>query len=227
MAEPLRIAIVEDDPQNAEIQRRFVQRIANTELCGIAHSVQEAQDLIDVFQPQLVLLDVHLPDGNGLELLRQWRMANQQVDIILITAAKDVETLRTALHAGVFEYILKPLAFDRLEDAIQRYSKHLTQLNQLQLVQQDQVDALMPINDVSSPSKATRPPKGIDALTLDKVRDTMQHTQHLNAEELGLEIGASRTTARRYLEYLVSTQEVVAEVSYGQVGRPERRYRRS
>ncbi len=85
----------------------------------------------------------------------------------------------------------------------------------------------MPINDVSSPSKATRPPKGIDALTLDKVRDTMQHTQHLNAEELGLEIGASRTTARRYLEYLVSTQEVVAEVSYGQVGRPERRYRRS
>ncbi|MDO7642631.1 response regulator [Reinekea forsetii] len=227
MAEPLRIAIVEDDPQNAEIQRRFVQRIANTELCGIAHSVQEAQDLIDVFQPQLVLLDVHLPDGNGLELLRQWRMANQQVDIILITAAKDVETLRSALHAGVFEYILKPLAFDRLEDAIQRYSKHLTQLNQLQLVQQDQVDALMPINDVSSPSKATRPPKGIDALTLDKVRDTMQHTQHLNAEELGLEIGASRTTARRYLEYLVSTQEVVAEVSYGQVGRPERRYRRS
>ncbi|MDO7644928.1 MAG: response regulator [Reinekea forsetii] len=227
MAEPLRIAIVEDDPQNAEIQRRFVQRIANTELCGIAHSVQEAQDLIDVFQPQLVLLDVHLPDGNGLELLRQWRMANQQVDIILITAAKDVETLRSALHAGVFEYILKPLAFDRLEDAIQRYSKHLTQLNQLQLVQQDQVDALMPINDVSSPSKATRPPKGIDALTLDKVRDTMHRTQHLNAEELGLEIGASRTTARRYLEYLVSTQEVVAEVSYGQVGRPERRYRRS
>jgi two-component system CitB family response regulator len=114
-----------------------------------------------------------------------------------------------------------------LEDAIQRYSKHLTQLNQLQLVQQDQVDALMPINDVSSPSKATRPPKGIDALTLDKVRDTMHRTQHLNAEELGLEIGASRTTARRYLEYLVSTQEVVAEVSYGQVGRPERRYRRS
>ena len=227
MAEPLRIAIVEDDPQNAEIQRRFVQRIANTELCGIAHSVQEAQDLIDVFQPQLVLLDVHLPDGNGLELLRQWRMANQQVDIILITAAKDVETLRMALHAGVFEYILKPLAFDRLEDAVQRYNKHLTQLNQLQQVQQDQVDALMPINDVSSPSKATRPPKGIDALTLDKVRDTMQHTQHLNAEELGLEIGASRTTARRYLEYLVSTQEVVAEVSYGQVGRPERRYRRS
>ena len=227
MAEPLRIAIVEDDPQNAEIQRRFVQRIANTELCGIAHSVQEAQDLIDVFQPQLVLLDVHLPDGNGLELLRQWRMANQQVDIILITAAKDVETLRMALHAGVFEYILKPLAFDRLEDAVQRYSKHLTQLNQLQQVQQDQVDALMPINDVSSPSKATRPPKGIDALTLDKVRDTMQRTQDLNAEELGLEIGASRTTARRYLEYLVSTQEVVAEVSYGQVGRPERRYRRS
>ena len=225
MVEPLRIAIVEDDPQNIEIQRRFLQRIANTELCGIAHSVQEAQDLIDVFAPQLVLLDVHLPDGNGLELLRQWRMANQQVDVILITAAKEVDTLRTALHAGVFEYILKPLAFDRLEDAIHRYSKHLARLNQLQLVQQDQVDAVMPINDVSGPGKSIRPPKGIDALTLDKVRDRMQHIEHLNAEELGVEIGASRTTARRYLEYLVSTQEVVAEVSYGQVGRPERRYR--
>jgi len=225
MVEPLRIAIVEDDPQNVEIQRRFLQRIANTELCGIAHSVQEAQDLVDVFAPQLVLLDVHLPDGNGLELLRQWRMANQQVDVILITAAKEVDTLRTALHAGVFEYILKPLAFDRLEDAINRYSKHRARLNQLEMIQQDQVDAVMPINDVSGQGKSIRPPKGIDALTLDKVRARMQHIEHLNAEELGVEIGASRTTARRYLEYLVSTQELVAEVSYGQVGRPERRYR--
>jgi len=70
-----------------------------------------------------------------------------------------------------------------------------------------------------------RLPKGIDALTLDKIRAVMAKGSHLSAEDVGGAIGASRTTARRYLEYLVGTEELSAEVTYGSVGRPERRYR--
>jgi two-component system CitB family response regulator len=224
----LKVLIIEDDPKIAEIQQRFLDRIGGIELCGIAHTLTDAKDLVDVFQPHLVLLDVYLPDGNGLDILRQWRAGNEQLDVILITAAKEVDTLRSALHAGVFEYILKPLVFERLEEAIERYRTHFNKLNALGSLAQHELDTIIakPINRKDSADKP-RLPKGIDAITLEKVLALMENSEPLTAEEVGGRIGASRTTARRYLEYLVSTHELSAEVSYGSVGRPERRYIKS
>lgn len=220
----LKVAIIEDDPKIAEIQRRFLDKIDDVELVGIAHSVEDANTIIEVFQPHLVLLDVYLPDGDGLELLRQWRAENSPIDVILITAAKEVDVLRNALRSGVFEYILKPLVFERLEEAIKNYQRHLNKLNSLNSLRQDELDSLIS-NTERKPKATERLPKGIDALTLDKVRDILTLNQDFNAEEVGQQIGASRTTARRYLEFLVGSEEAIAEISYGQVGRPERRYK--
>lgn len=223
---PIRLLIVEDDRQIAEIQRRFVERLDAVELCGIAHSLEDAQDLIDVLQPDLMLLDVYFPEGSGLDLLRQMRADNSATDVILITAAREVTTLRSALRGGVFDYILKPLVYERLEEAINNYRQHLDTLDGLQNVAQKEVDALLPRGQTESHAEpVTRLPKGIDALTLDKIRAVLSEGQDWSAEAVGQRIGASRTTARRYLEYLVSTDELGAEVNYGTVGRPERRYR--
>lgn len=222
----IRLLIVEDDRQIAEIQRRFVERLDAVELCGIAHTLADARDQIDVLQPDLVLLDVYFPDGSGLELLRELRAGDSPSDVILITAAKEVDTLRSALRGGVFDYILKPLVFERLQAAIQRYRQHLDTLASLNDVAQEEVDALLPRSQPEPASdSAPRLPKGIDPLTLDKIRDVVKTPGDWSAEAVGQEIGASRTTARRYLEYLVSAEELAAEVTYGSVGRPERRYR--
>lgn len=222
---PIRLLIVEDDHKIAEIQRRFVERLDNVELCGIAHTLADARDLVDVMEPELILLDVYFPDGNGLDLLRELRARDSRSDVILITAAKEVETLRSALRGGVFDYILKPLVFERLQEAINRFREHLEKLSTLNQLAQKEVDALLPrgSQETDHPSQE-RLPKGIDGLTLDKIRDVIAHGGHWSAEEMGTEIGASRTTARRYLEHLVGTGELSAEVSYGSVGRPERRY---
>lgn len=223
---PIRLLIVEDDRKIAEIQRRFVERLESVELCGIAHSLADARDLVDVMEPDLVLLDVYFPDGSGLDLLRELRARDSSSDVILITAAKEVETLRSALRGGVFDYILKPLVFERLEEAINRYREHLEQLAGLQQVAQKEVDALLPRttgNDARNQDNE-RLPKGIDGITLDKIRVVLAANRHWSAEEVGQAMGASRTTARRYLEYLVGTGELTAEVTYGTVGRPERRY---
>ncbi len=222
---PIRLLIAEDDRQIAEIQRRFTDRLIDVELCGIAHTLADARDLIDVLKPDLVLLDVYFPDGSGLDLLRELRAADCASDVILITAAKEVETLRSALRGGVFDYILKPLVFERLQDAIQNYRLHLDTLAGLHRVAQKEVDALLPRQpQEASAEVAPRLPKGIDGLTLDKIRDVVRHPGDWSAEAVGVRIGASRTTARRYLEYLASAGELTAEVSYGAVGRPERRY---
>lgn len=225
---PIRVVIAEDDPQIAEIQKRFLERIAGFELIGIAHGLEDAEDLLEVLQPDLLLLDIYFPSGTGLDLLRQLRSKNSHVDVILVTAAKEVDTLREALHGGVFDYILKPLVFERLQETLERYLNHLEKLQAMQSIVQSDVDAFLPHSSVGLASnvQSVRLPKGVDALTLDKVRNAVDMgSEPLNAEEIGQRIGASRTTARRYLEFLVSNNELFAEVSYGSVGRPERKYK--
>lgn len=221
----LRILIVEDDRRIAEIQRRFVERLDDVELCGIAHSLEDARDLIEVMVPDLILLDIYFPDGNGLELLRELRAQDSSSDVILITAAKEVDSLRSALRGGVFDYILKPLVFERLEEAVSRYRDHLRHLSGLVQVAQKEVDVLLPRSgEASPPKRPERLPKGIDSITLDKIREVVSSGGQWSAEEVGNAMGASRTTARRYLEFLVGMSELTAEVTYGSVGRPERRY---
>ncbi|MGX9419098.1 response regulator [Vibrio sp. WJH972] len=225
----IKVVIAEDDQQIAEIQKRFLERIDGFELVGIAHGLQEAEDLVEVMQPELVLLDVQFPTGTGLDLLRKLRATNSAVDVILITAAKEVDTLREALHGGVFDYILKPLVFERLQEALHNYQQHISKFQAMQELAQTDVDIVLPRNQgtmTAQVSTDARLPKGVDGLTLEKVKLVFEPSPSpLSAEEVGEIIGASRTTARRYLEYLVSTDEVIAEVSYGTVGRPERRYR--
>lgn len=232
---PIKIIIAEDDPQIAEIQQRFLERIKGIELLGVAHTLQDARDLIQVFQPHLILLDIQFPGGSGLDLLSEIRSENKATDVILITAAREVATLTTALRNGVFDYILKPLNFSRLEASIEKYKHHIEKLSSLEKIAQSEVDEFIhsSVDDTNGDSsthhdiknKDVRLPKGIDSLTLEAVTKLfVSHDDSFTAEKVGQLIGSGRTTARRYLEYLAARQVLVANVNYGTVGRPERRY---
>jgi two-component system CitB family response regulator len=128
----------------------------------------------------------------------------------------------------VFDYIVKPLVFDRLNDTLENFKQHRDQLSSLRSVSQSEVDRLLPRS--TGPGIAPTPgrlPKGIDALTLNKVVrvfSAQPDAGGLGAEEVGERVGVSRTTARRYLEHLVSENRLTADVTYGSVGRPERKY---
>jgi two-component system CitB family response regulator len=90
---------------------------------------------------------------------------------------------------------------------------------------QTDLDELMPRLAQATASINARLPKGVDELTLNKVLDVIsQQSQALSAEQIGNDIGASRTTARRYLEYLVGINKIKVQIHYGSVGRPERLY---
>lgn len=230
MSPAISVVIAEDDPQIAEIQRRFVERLDGFEIRGIAHNTQDTADLVEVMQPNLLLLDIQFPDGSGLELLRRLRTDNSATDVVMVTAAKEVDTLTEALRWGVFDYILKPVVFDRLQQALEHYRQHRNRLLELQSLSQQAVDGLLPRKGPAGAAPTPAPstlPKGIDLLTLEKVRAVFRAkpSRTLSAEQVGEKIGSSRTTARRYLEYLVGTGELSADVHYGSVGRPERQYR--
>ena len=193
----------------------------------MAHSLEVCAEMLEVMQPDLLLLDIHFPDGNGLEFLESLRRKKLRTEVILITAAKDVESLKKAMHGGVFDYVVKPLEFNRMRDSLQRFEKYFTRLSTLDTLEQADIDGLMPRTAEAGGDERVEAqlPKGIDALTLAKIRELFSaESGSLSAEGVGQNIGVSRTTARRYLEYLVGTGELEVDVSYGGVGRPERHY---
>ncbi|MCG6283281.1 response regulator, partial [Vibrio diabolicus] len=150
-------------------------------------------------RPDLVLLDVYLPDGTGLDILQWVRGRNACCDVILITAARDVETLQQAMRGGVVDYLLKPVMFPRLEAALKKYQARQVELCQVADLDQGLVDKMLTAH-AQSEANLQRLPKGIDAVTLDKIRHLFRQPVCLTADEAGERIGASRTTARRYLE---------------------------
>lgn len=219
------VLIVDDDPKIAEIHRHFTEKVEGFTVCGIADTLDDAEKMAQLLEPDLVLLDLYFPEGLGTEVLWKLRARRQATDVILITAAKELEPLQEAMRGGVFDYIIKPVMFPRFREALERFRGHRLQLQSETPLNQQDVDRLLhPYKD----SSAGEPqyPKGIDPLTLKKIRTVFEqpHPDGLSAEEVGQQIGASRTTARRYLEYLTATGRLTAELIYGAVGRPERKY---
>lgn len=124
--------------------------------------------------------------------------------------------------------ILKPYRFERFEEALRRYRHYRLRLHSSGQVRQEQVDQLLAHRPTPFGAHPASPmPKGIDELTLRLMEEALHaSTDWLTAEEFGLRTGLSRTTARRYLEYLVDTGQAAVRAAYGSIGRPERRYGR-
>ncbi len=221
---PIRVLIIEDDVRISEIHRRFTEKLGGFEVVGIANSLSEGQDMCEVLEPGLILLDLYFPDGYGMDLLRQIRSRHQEVDLVLITAAKETGPLKDAIRGGVFDYIIKPVVFNRFAEAMEKYRRYRLHLEKDQKLEQRDVDRLL--GTTQTPHGREDLPKGIDPLTLEKVRRVFDTPleEGVSAEEVGSLLGVSRTTGRRYLEYLVSDGYLYADLVYRKVGRPERRY---
>ncbi|AYO09440.1 response regulator [Vibrio campbellii] len=220
-----RVMIIEDDIAIAELHHKYLSQLSGLEVVGIATTRMEAEMQLEVLKPDLLLMDVYLPDGTGLEILNTLRANNQTCDVILITAARDVDTLQQAMRGGVVDYLLKPVMFPRLEAALQKYISQRQQLDVAESLDQNLVDKMLQ-SSISAENTPQRLPKGIDGVTLDKIRALFDGEVMFTADEAGEKIGASRTTARRYLEYLISSGELEADLNYGTVGRPERCYKK-
>jgi two-component system, CitB family, response regulator CitT len=224
------ILIIEDDFRIAEIHRAFIERSPGFCVIGVAKSAAEARIILDeaAEQIQLVLLDAYIPDVQGLELLWELRREHGRLDIVMITAANEVGTIQEALRGGVFDYLIKPTEEARMAQMLERFRRERAALSARDEMSQEELDrALARLRPDGSTGSGTRQlPKGIDRLTLRTVIEALKREDApLAAMQVARAMGASRSTARRYLEFLVSVQVVAAELGYGDVGRPERRYR--
>jgi len=220
----IRTCVVDDDFMSASIHRSYVERIPGFDAVGEAHTGTEALELIRRVSPDLVLLDIYLPDMSGLEVIRRLRQDDEAaVDVIAVTAAKDVKTLRAAMQGGVVHYLVKPFLFETFRDRLERYAALKQRFERLQEANQGEVDHLFSLLRVEG---RTHLPKGISAPTLSLVVDAVRDAEsEVSAIDVAERAGISRGTARRYLEYLDSLGSVELTLRYGTTGRPEHLYR--
>lgn len=213
----IRTLIVEDDSQIAALHARLIGQDAAFTVVGQAESLRVARAMTRTLNPDLLLLDVYLPDGRGVDLLREFRLEGRRVDAILVTADSDSRTVQDALIHGAADYLVKPAAPERLAQALAR-ARERHALWQQPGIRQGDLDLLFH----AVPPAAS----GLDAQTLQRLRTELRSGEARTAAELGTALGLSRVTAWRYLEYLIEQGEVAADSEPRSVGRPVKRYRR-
>ena len=217
--------IAEDDFRVADIHEKFLKKFEEIEVVGKSLNGDQTLRILQEKTPDLLILDVYMPDMLGSDLLPIIRERFPKVSIIMITAATDKFFIEKALGYGVENYLIKPVNRERFDQVIIDFIKKRSILTSKHEIDQDFVDSLFGNKKMEKVGKDIGLPKGIDEITLGKVKNVLQIKNHgLSAEEVGNAIGASRITARRYLEYLSSINEAKAELVYGIVGRPERKY---
>jgi response regulator of citrate/malate metabolism len=218
----IEVLIVDDDFMVARIHSGFVERTPGFTVTGVAKTGAEALELASRLQPDLVLLDVYLPDVSGLDLLGDLREAAPEVDVLVISAAREADTVRRALRGGIVHYLMKPFAYDDLRVRLEHYQQAYAAMEGEHADQSD-IDRVFNI----TPS-GKRLPKGFSAETLRLVEETLRsrdaEATDLSAAETAGLLGISRVSARRYLEHLSDQGKVEVSLRYGEVGRPERRY---
>ncbi|MEN8650821.1 response regulator [Streptomyces sp. 21So2-11] len=218
----IRVLVVEDDPVAADAHALYVGRVAGFSVAGVAHSRAEAVRALERIPVDLLLLDLYLPDGHGLALVRSLRGAGHTADVIAVTSARDLTVVREGVSLGVVQYVLKPFTFATLRDRLTRYAEFRATAGEAS--GQDEVDRTLAALRTPQPAGL---PKGLSAPTLEAVTRTLRAATDdgVTAAAAGTAVGISRITARRYLEHLVTAGRAERTPHYGQIGRPELHYR--
>lgn len=219
MAE-LTVYILEDDPMVLEVNKGFLERLDGFTLIGESEEGIAAIQQIKELQPDLILLDMYLPDISGLDLLKEIRMESISSDVIMITAARDAETIREALRLGAVDYLVKPFRFERFREALEKFSKNYWKFQSIGKMKQEDIDVW-----IGSSGRTEELPKGLNEFTMEQVYTGLKQADGpLTAEQLAQKVGMARVTVRKYLDFLSVNVKVHIELQYGNIGRPTRYY---
>ncbi|MEK4137512.1 response regulator [Kurthia sp. FSL E2-0154] len=219
------VVLIEDDPMVRQVNRQFLEQIEGIRIVGVAKDGIEGVEQLKTLAPDVALMDIFMPEQDGIKTLQQIRDQGLPVDVIAVTAANDMKTIEKMLQLGVYDYIMKPFTFDRMKQIIQQYLAYKAYITKKEALNQDELDQLLhPTRETDHYHDAL--PKGLNGATLQKIIQFIEEqTGAVTAIEVAQGVGLARVTARRYLDYLEKQRQVVIDIQYGGVGRPVNQYR--
>jgi len=219
----IKVLIVEDDPMVADINKRFTEAVDGFTVVGIADNGTKAIDMANKLHPDLIILDIYMPEIDGMGVLASLRKRDIEVDVILITAANDSDIISKVMRSGVIDYIIKPFKFDRFRNTLEAYRDFNSKIVEQDSFSQVELDKFFSAKMAKASSHL---PKNMHGQTLDSVIDLLSsQSEALSADDVAGQVGISRVTARRYLDYLVVEGKLQMLLEYMPVGRPIHRFK--
>lgn len=218
----IKTVIVEDDLMVAEINQQFALKTPGIQVVATFHNGTDALQFLSGTHIDLLLLDLYMPGFSGLELLRELRRQQNDVDVIMITAAKDAKHIQKALQLGITDYLIKPFKYERFSEALDKYLlRHKLMQTGLSFTQSD-IDQLLHTRQISEKSKELELQKGLQRKTLDLITSCLKEHAgaYLTSEFIASSVNLSQVTTRRYLNYLVETDVIQSRMNYSTGGRP-------
>jgi len=212
----LSVLVVDDDFHVANLHRQTVEATPGFTALPAAGSAKAARAAIAAERPDLVLLDVYLPDLNGLELLREL-----DCDAFVLSAASDGATVRRAVRRGALCYLIKPFPAEHLAERLQAYARYRNVLDEAVALDQEAIERGLRIIH----SGDARGGAGSRSATEQTVLNALAGAdEELSALDVAQQVGVSRATAQRYLAGLAVAGLARVQLQYGVTGRPEHRY---
>jgi len=220
-----KVLIVEDDPMVAYINKNYVESVDGFEVVCIAKNENEAMAIVKNREVDLVILDIYLPKGDGISVLKEIRRIQARCDVIMVTASTEVDKIDNAFKYGVIDYLIKPFEYERLKKSLENYQARNYTLRGNTLINQADIDRLL-ISGNNLTDETIQ--KGLNRFTLNRVVSFIEKKGNstLSTDELSVGVGVSKVTVRRYMDYLEKIGYVVQEIGYGSVGRPSYLYKK-
>ena len=220
----IRTLIVEDDFRVARLHAEVVAQVPGLDVVAVTHTASAALDAARKRRPELILLDLYLPDASGLHVFERVRALSDPPEVMVLSAAQDMASVRSAMRQGAVQFLIKPFSLDDLRDRLRRYVQLHARRAGDREIDQGEVDTLF-----GAMRHATQPtprlPKGHSAATARLVVQALAEAPAaVSAAELAGRTGISRATAQRYLASLAEAGTVRLHLRYGATGRPEHRY---
>lgn len=216
--------IIEDDPMVREINSKFLKRVEGFNLYKAVSNLDDAKQFISEKKPDVILLDVYLPNENGIDFLKWIRAEEIDIDIILITADKSIERVQEAFRGGAVDYLIKPFSFERFKESLIQFKGRYYKLKKGDVIEQSDLDKIISSSNVYQSEDEFV--KGLNRYTYKSIWDEIEkgNYEYYTAEHLAEKLGIARVTVRRYLEHMEKEKKLNKLVEYGKVGRPQYKY---
>ncbi|MCH5584839.1 response regulator [Shimazuella sp. AN120528] len=218
----IKVFIIEDDPMVMEINKHYLESVKGFECVGTAANTSEAWTFLEKNRVDLILLDIFMPNENGMQFFTKLRKEEKKIDVIIISAASDIENIKTALRLGAVDYLIKPFQFERFIAALTKYQKEYEFIKTQKKISQEELDEQFLFQKKSPNLKL---PKGLTQETLQRVvNQIFEIKEGFSTLELADMLGISRVSIRKYLHFLVEIEFLSFDLNYKTAGRPVHRY---
>lgn len=223
------VIIIEDDPMVAAINRKYVEDTPGFTVKSVFQNGAQALEYLKNNDVSLIILDYYTPMMSGMAFVDMLHGMGKAPAIIMVTSASDVQIVKSMFSRGVLDYLVKPFEYDRFNAALERFRQTMSRWQDACVsLKQEEIDSMITPEGAGDEKRIIQAlSKGLNETTMRMIQVFLSgnSTKYFTSEEIASRVNLSRITVRRYMNYMLETNQVVSTIDYQTGGRPSIKYK--